>query len=174
MQIKFSNEGDEPITLADFKAYAKIDFTDEDSLITSMITGVREQLEEYLNRSLVVKTIEYFDEVVDDVVVLPYPNHDIVDEVKINGVVTDGYSKTGLNQFIITPNQINGFSKDITNDDSGFYCKYTTTGECPQAIKTEMKRLLLEQHEMRGNTFVGSVAELSENTYSNLMKFVIL
>jgi len=173
MQIKYSNIGTEPISLDDFKTYSKIDFADEDALISSMITGVREQIEEFTGLSLVAKTIEYFDEVVEDSILLPYPNHDAITEVKINGVVTTGYSKTGLTQFLITPNQVNGFSTGLTSDDSGFYCKYTTTGDCPEAIKTEIKRLLLEQYEQRGNTFVGSIAELSENTYSNLLKYVV-
>lgn len=173
MQVKYSGIGAEPFTAEEFKSYAKIDFSVEDTLIGLLITSAREQVEVFTNRALVVKIIEYFNEVVEDEILLPYPDHNAITEVKFNGVVSTGYTKTGLTQFIITPTTVNGFSTGLTADDSGVYVKYTTTGECPEAIKTEIKRLLLEQYEQRGNTFVGSIAELSENTYSNLLKYVV-
>jgi uncharacterized phiE125 gp8 family phage protein len=47
----------EPLTLADAKSYMKIDFNDEDTLITTLITSAREQLESYLGLSLVEKNL---------------------------------------------------------------------------------------------------------------------
>jgi hypothetical protein len=170
MQIKYSNVGVEPITLQEVKDYCKIDFADEDALITGLITSVREHIEEFTGLALVIKTIEYFDEEIEDEIRLPYPTHDSITEVKVNGSATDSYTSTGLIQFIVTPPT----TFVPVGSEGGFYCKYTTTGDCPQAIKDEMKRLLLEKYEQRGNTFMGAISELSENSYSNLMKFVVL
>lgn len=169
MQIKYSNIGDEPLTLADVKSWLKVDFDAEDALITSLITGVREKIEEFTGLSLVIKTIEYFNEVIEDEIELPYPNHDAITEVKVNGVVSTDYSKTGLTSFIIRPNVV---TTTLTSDEYGVYVKYTTTGECPQGIKQEMLKLISEKYRKRGNTFNGAVSELTENTYSNLMQYV--
>ena len=47
----------EPVSLADAKAYCKIDFDDEDDLITELITVSREQLEEYTGTYFVEKRV---------------------------------------------------------------------------------------------------------------------
>jgi len=47
----------EPITLAQAKAWCLIDFTDDDTLITSLITQSRKAIENYCNISIVPKTI---------------------------------------------------------------------------------------------------------------------
>lgn len=46
----------EPITLAEAKAWARIDGDDEDDLITGLITSARQAAEEYLRRSLITQT----------------------------------------------------------------------------------------------------------------------
>jgi uncharacterized phiE125 gp8 family phage protein len=47
----------EPITLEEVKLFGRIDGSDEDTLITSIITGVRQKVELYLNRALIEQTI---------------------------------------------------------------------------------------------------------------------
>lgn len=172
MQIKYSNVGDEPVTAAEVKNYLKIDFTTDDDLIGDLITGVREAIEEFTGLALVIKTIEYFDSVIESEILLPYPEHDEITEVQLNGVVSTEYTKTGLSQFILKPTVT---AIDVTGDldDEGIYIKYTTTGNCPKGIKAEILRLIAEKYERRGNTFEGSIADLSENSYANLMPFVI-
>ena len=46
----------EPVTLAEAKAWARIDSTDEDAVLTSLIIAARSAAEEYLRRSLVTQT----------------------------------------------------------------------------------------------------------------------
>ena len=48
----------EPITLEEVKLFGRIDGSDEDTLITSIIKGVRPKVELYLNKSLIEQTIE--------------------------------------------------------------------------------------------------------------------
>jgi uncharacterized phiE125 gp8 family phage protein len=47
----------EPVTLADFKLWASIDFDEKDNLLTSLITAARELLEEKYDIGIVWKTI---------------------------------------------------------------------------------------------------------------------
>lgn len=52
----------EPLTLTEAKAWLRIDVTDDDSLITNLITVVREACENYTNRSLITQTwTTYYD-----------------------------------------------------------------------------------------------------------------
>ena len=46
----------EPLTLEDAKTYMKVDFTDDDALITDLLTVAREGLETYTGLSFVEKT----------------------------------------------------------------------------------------------------------------------
>lgn len=52
-----SYSGQEPVTLADAKKHLRVDFTDDDTLITAMITASRKAIENYCHISLVPKTI---------------------------------------------------------------------------------------------------------------------
>jgi uncharacterized phiE125 gp8 family phage protein len=49
--------GQEPITLAEAKAHCRVDFTDDDALLTSLITASRAVIEDYCHVSLVQKSI---------------------------------------------------------------------------------------------------------------------
>lgn len=46
----------EPITLAEAKAWIRQDSSDDDTLVASLVTAIREQVEGYLNRALVTQT----------------------------------------------------------------------------------------------------------------------
>ena len=48
----------EPVTLLEAKLHLKVLTTNEDDLITNMITAAREEVENYCNNSLVQQTIE--------------------------------------------------------------------------------------------------------------------
>lgn len=170
MQIKETVSGTEPVTATEVKNYLKVDFTTDDTLISDLITGIREQIELFTGLSLVVKTIEYFDDEIPDEIKLPYPEHDAITEVKINNEVSTAYIKTGLTQFIIKPTVIS------VNDahDYGIKITYTTKGTCPKGIKIEILKAIDEKYRNRGNTFEGAIADLSENSYANLAKYCLM
>jgi uncharacterized phiE125 gp8 family phage protein len=50
----------EPVTLAEAKTWMKVDYTDDDDLITSMITGAREDIEQELHLKLVPSTASFY------------------------------------------------------------------------------------------------------------------
>lgn len=170
MQLKLGTVAVEPITLAEAKAWLKVDYADEDSMITKLITAVRHQSELFTGLSLAARTIEYFDNEIADEIVLPYPDHLAIVEVKINDVISTAYKKTGLTQFIIIPETT--FLSGENNQ--GIYIKYTTSGVMPEGIDTEMLKIIDEKYRNRGNTFEGSITELNENAYANLAKYCLM
>lgn len=169
MQLKLGTVAIEPITLAEAKTYLKVDYADEDSLISMLISGVREQVEAFTGLGIVARTIEYFNDEIPDEIVLPYPEHSSITEVKINDVVSTAYKKTGLTQFIIYPENtyLSG------EDQQGIYIKYVTSGTCPAGLKLELLKIIDEKYRNRGNTFEGSISELNENAYANLAKYCL-
>lgn len=171
MQLVLGAVTTEPITLAEAKTYLKAtDYTDEDTLISSLITSVRAQVEQFTGLAITVKDIEYFDEEIADEIHLPFPAHDSITELKINGEVSTAYRKTGLSQFIIMPNETYASQEA----DSGIYIKYKTKGTLPDGMKIEMLKIIDEKYRNRGNTFEGSITELNENAYANLAKYCLM
>ena len=54
---KVENNPTEPVTLAQAKSHMRVDFTDDDAYITSLITQARQSIEDFCNISIVTKTI---------------------------------------------------------------------------------------------------------------------
>lgn len=170
MQLKLGTVATEPITLAEARTYLKVDYSDEDSLITMIISGVREQVEAFTGLGIVARTIEYFDDEIADEITLPYPEHLAITEVKINDVISTSYKKTGLSQFIVYPE-----STYLSGENQqGIYIKYVTSGTCPVGLKLELLKIIDEKYRNRGNTFEGSITELNENAYANLAKYCLM
>lgn len=178
MDIKFSAPTGgyvEPITLDEAKNFLKVDFSDDDDLIKDLITGVREESERYTGRSFVAKTIDISDVDVKSIL-LPYPDHNEILKVEVNGVDYPNYTKTGLTQFRITfPDFSFGrgfsFGPQILSDGGAsgeVHIQYSTTNFCPTGVKNEMLKAISERYNVRSNTVDSKIRELSETSYANL------
>ena len=155
----------EPVTATEVKSYLKIDFTDDDTLIETIISGVREMAEQKTGLSLIPSTIVYFeDSDYDDEIRLPYPEHNDVTEVIQNSDdITDDCIITGETEKVVKLPYIYGVK--IT---------YTTLGTCPAGVKLALLKAIADIYERRGNTFEGAIAELSENSIAMLTRFMKL
>lgn len=173
MQIRYSNIGEvEPISASELKTWMKVDVNEEDSLISTLITQVRGLAEEFTGLSLIDKTIEYFEDdedIINDWVKLPYPEHDEIEEVKVDGVAVTDYYETGLTQKII---KISSFTTSDVKD-KGLYVKYTTTGTCAGGVKLAMLKGISEAYEKRGNTFEGGLFKLDDSFKGYLSQYKV-
>ncbi len=50
----------EPVTLAEVKLFARVDITDDDALLTSLITAARRRVEVELRQSLITQTFDFY------------------------------------------------------------------------------------------------------------------
>ena len=161
----------EPITLLEAKTYLKVDYADEDSLISLLISSIRESMELFTGLSLIASDVVYFDEEIQGEIKLPFPDHLLITEVKINGSVVTEYLKTGASQFILSP--FTTFAIGVVTE-KGIKITYTTMGGCYPGLKLCMLKAIDESYRNRGNTFEGSISELSENSYSSAAKYCII
>lgn len=88
----------EPVTLAEAKAWAKIDTTADDSIITSLITTARQQCEDYVGISLVGHTIKAVLNNSNGGIFLPYgPVVEISSVKDEDGNAITDYETSGTN-----------------------------------------------------------------------------
>ena len=151
-QVKHTITGSEPLTLTEVKNFLKISYTLDDAFITELITSARALTEKLCGLSLVVDSIEYYTTDFEDSYLLPFPEHDAIVEVKIGGVVTTDYIKTGLVQFEIEPNITQ------TYDTFSFYAKYTTKGTLPQGLKDVLLKIVADMYENRNAQAISQMA----------------
>ena len=177
MKVTYSLVGaTKPSTLAQVKAWLKVDFTTEDTtILTPMLTQIRELAEEASGRSFIDKTIEYFEddrELLSQWIKLPYPNHNAISSVVLDGntLADADYAKTGLNQFKI---KLMASGSNTDDDDMGLFVTYTTLANCPNGVKLAMLKEIAETYEKRGNTFEGGLVKLTSNFYNYLQQWKV-
>ena len=112
----------EPITLAEAKNYIRITNTQDDTLITSMITQGRQMAEAYLSKDVLSKQREVYIPFADQEFYLPFSPIDqsVALEIEVDGVAitTDDYTTFGYENPSI---RLNRGSRDIK-------ITYTTKG----------------------------------------------
>jgi len=73
----------EPVSLSDAKAYMKVDYTDDDTMIEDvLIPSARQMVEKNMNRSLITQTLKAYYSTYDQKVMLPYSPIQSVTTVK--------------------------------------------------------------------------------------------
>lgn len=89
---------EEPVTVEEFKNYAKIDTTDDDVLIAGILISSRETIEKYLGVSIVQKNLTVIVNNEDGGIELPYgPTPGIVDVTTIYDINGDVVNESIIN-----------------------------------------------------------------------------
>jgi uncharacterized phiE125 gp8 family phage protein len=160
----------ELVTLEQAKDWCRIEGTDEDTLITSMIKASRLAAENWCNSSFAQKTLYcQVDDIAerDNQFLLPYPPHRAVTtvwEVDEEGTETEltlnsGYYKTGLTEFNILINSVvpavGIVGGTFRNQIKVEYTVGFETGFVPQDVILAMKRILVTNWEFREDWVIG-------------------
>jgi uncharacterized phiE125 gp8 family phage protein len=157
----------EPITLSEAKSHIRVSNSNEDTMISAMITAAREYCENFCGRSFAQKEVVMFISELGghnefDLVQSPVES---VDEVL--SVAQDG-TETALTLngdfFIIGNNKkmiraANSFSSEATDS---LKITFTTKDECPTAIKQAILKLISAMWENRSVSVESGVQSESD------------
>lgn len=160
-QYTESTTGAEPVSLEEAKAFMRVAHTSDDTQITSIIKRVRQTAEQYLSRSFVEKEIVlYMEEGSNNRIKLPFPNHNAVTSVLINGI--ESLSSTtikGLTQLTVTGSFV-GKEVKIT---------YSTKAVFEEGIKSAMLKEILNQYQNKDSYYMENPA-LSIDRFKGMLR----
>lgn len=136
----------EPITLAQAKNYLRVDFDDDNDLITGLITSARLRLEKYAGIAISTRTLQVVA-YVDEFIELPYaPLNNITLVEYWDG---SGWVTMGLGDYYIlgtTYKKIYMVANNRMEYRFTYTCGYTTV---PQPIITATYKLLADLYDYR-------------------------
>lgn len=144
----------EPITLEEAKLHLRVDGTEENSLISALITAARQKAEEYTRRAFITQTWELALDSASGKVYLPRPPVQTIDEIMLDGemVAIENYIFLGENVFCP---KIPLYAAN----PGGLVIRYTSgygynATNVPSAIRRAILMLVAHLYEHRGDDVV--------------------
>lgn len=141
----------EPVTLSEVKAHLRIDGSEEDELLSALITTAREMAEEYTRRAFITQTWELALDSASGKVYLPRPPVQTIDEIMLDGemVAIENYLFLGENVFCP---KIPLYAAN----PGGLVIRYTSgygdsAADVPLAIRQAILMLIAHLYEHRGD-----------------------
>jgi len=159
-QIKINSSlGNEIITLGDVKSYVRIDSTDDDAIITNMITQARIWCENFISRDIVPKNRTYFLGDTSGLFDLPFAPIAEVESVTVEGEAAT-FTEYGLDDLSI---ELDG------GPSSNVKVTYTTAGLNDGLIKQALLQMVSNYYDNRADFEIGkTVNEIPTNVKSIL------
>jgi uncharacterized phiE125 gp8 family phage protein len=161
----------EPVTLTEAKLWMKIGFSDDDSVISGLITTARTLLEKHTGLSLGSKTIRTMIDVCDDWVDLPYGP--VATITSVSEILVDGTTEalTVDDDYVLVNRRLRMFNPGL------YSIVYTTEQTVPEGLKSDIYRLVAYMYQNRGIQFESedSIAKfpdwnsLSANYYAKVV-----
>lgn len=143
----------EPVTLAEAKKYLRVDVTDDDTLITALITAAREHVEHASGRSWATQTLELTFEEFGGALELEQGPVTAITSIKY--IDTSGVERTlGAGEYVLRGEivqEVDAWPATYATEDA-VKVRYTV-GETviPQAVKTAILVMLAHLYENREN-----------------------
>jgi hypothetical protein len=165
IQVTEASSPTEPVSLTDAKAWLRVDYTDDDTLITAMIKSARQSIEHFTNRALVPKDISLNAETPDGVSLdyslvettyklkLPYAKGAVISVL----ILKDWDTATLV---LNTDYEVNG--NTIFSLNGWYAITYTVTPTVPQALKEAVLMEVAERYNNRGETNSEGLSKAAE------------
>lgn len=190
----------EPMSLANVKAFLKVEHTDDDNLINELIRTVRKQAERFTKRHFMTQTWDWIfsDMIPQDPFEIPgVPLQSITGIFFTNATTEVEGSAIDTTKYLVEANSTdvpgrvilkagqqwgNESVRDVLGTRIRFVSGYGATvqngaaaGSCPDEITLALYRAIAVHYEHRDDLVVGSiVAELPETSKSLLRPFRIM
>lgn len=141
-QIKInSTTGSEIVTATEFKDYARIDTSADDTLIDLIITQARIWCENYISRDIVAKNRTYYVPETNGIFDIPFGPIASISSVTIDGTAFTGYTMDGLDNETI----------DLDGPAEKVKVTYVTTGLDDSLLQQAIKQYAATLYENRND-----------------------
>jgi uncharacterized phiE125 gp8 family phage protein len=157
----------EPVSLTEAKAHCRVDTSDDDTLIGSLITASREYVERILQRRLINSTWDFtLNRFESDYIRLPYAPLSSVTSVSY--VDSDGTTQT-LSTSV--------YDTDLTREPGGIFLKYAQVWPTPRDIQNAVTVRYVAGYGAAGTSVPNAIKQamllLIGNWYENRESVVI-
>ncbi len=160
-----STTGSEIVTASEFKTYARINYTDDDTMIAKMLVQARIWCENYISRDIVAKNRTYYLDETQGVFDLPFGPVASISSVTIDGVANTDYTTPGLDNETV----------DIDGAGDKVKVTYITAGLDDNLLQQAVLQLAATYYDNRHDYVVGkAVSEVPSsvkdvlNSYKNM------
>ncbi len=167
LDVVFSSESStEPCTLAEVKSWAKVDLTDDDTLITELIKTARKQCEGFSGISLITRTVTAYIKNTAGDLELPYGpvvSFTSLTDVDGDAITSDNYILRG-----------GGFKYLVEPYDDYLVAVYTTGfTTLPTQYKTGVLQQFTHLYENRGdNSQTDNLSDMAKQTLTPYRRVV--
>ena len=145
--------GDEPVTLAEAKAYLRVYSIDEDELIDNLISVAREYIETHIEKAVVEQTVTAYYDDLTSVMELPLGN-----ATALTSITYDGSSTVTGRLLVGNPSKvvIDGELPDTSGDKQSVVIEYTAGyAAIPKRLKQACLLLVADMYEHREAQVIG-------------------
>ena len=147
-QIKINSvTGSEIVTVSEFKSFARISNTLDDTLIGNIIVQARIWCENYISRDIVAKNRSYYLDETNGIFDLPFGPVASISSIHADGVALT-HTNIGLDKETIELD--NGYAQKVT-------VVYVTSGLDDSLLQQAILQLASTFYENRGDFITGSI-----------------
>tara|TARA_R100000734_G_C3299113_1_gene89969 strand:+ start:330 stop:839 length:510 start_codon:yes stop_codon:yes gene_type:complete len=159
-QIKInSTTGSEIVTTSEFKSYARVNYSDDDTMIGKMLVQARIWCENYISRDIVAKNRTYYLDETNGVFDLPFGPVASISSVTIDGVANTDYTTPGLDNETI---DIDGYGDKVK-------VTYITTGLDDNLLQQAILQLALTYYDNRHDYEIGKAVNEVPTSVKNIL-----
>tara|TARA_R100000654_G_scaffold3137_1_gene10903 strand:+ start:24002 stop:24511 length:510 start_codon:yes stop_codon:yes gene_type:complete len=159
-QIKInSTTGSEIVTTSDFKSYARINYTDDDSMIAKILVKARIWCENYISRDIVAKNRTYYLDSTQGVFDLPFGPVASISSVTIDGVANTDFTTPGLDNETV----------DIDGPGDKVKVTYITSGLDDNLLEQAILQLASTYYDFRHDFEVGKAVNIIPTSVKDIL-----
>ena len=159
-QIKInSTTGSEIVTASEFKSYARINYSDDDSMIDKMLVQARIWCENYISRDIVAKNRTYYLDETQGVFDLPFGPVASISSVTIDGVANTDYTTPGLDNETV----------DIDGAGDKVKVTYITAGLDDNLLQQAVLQLAATYYDNRHDYVVGKAVNKVPSSVKDIL-----
>lgn len=155
-----STTGSEIVSTSEAKDFIRVDTSADDTIIGQMITQARIWCENYISRDIVAKNRTLYLASVNERFVLPFSPVASISSVTVEGTATTDYETYGLDDKIISLNNLPSKEVKVT---------YVTSGQSDSLLKQAITQLVATYYDNRNDFVLGTIVNEVPTSVKNIL-----